>query len=408
MTWKSPAALSVLLLANCSLLHLREESKLLAASGTVAVSVTISEKDRPDTRVLAYMKTSGSPVMAGCQTIGRDGVALLMLRPDHRFGIVAFTDRNKNRALDPGEPAGWQENVAPYPLDRTGGAAPFIRLSLTPWQPLPGQKHRIALPPEDPALGSALGVALGEVASLDEPRFAAEVGSSGLWQPQETLEKHGFGVYFTEPFDPQRIPVLFVNGIGGSPQDWRYFISHLDRKKYQAWFYVYPSGLRLEKAATGLAKSIDILRRRYQPREFHVVAHSMGGLVARGALLRAEKPVTKFVSISTPWGGHKAAEGGLRHLRHPLPSWHDMVPGSDYQESLFTRTAPAEFYLIYGKKTKTAPWLSAENDGVVDVASELDPKAVTEARAVVMFPLDHEGILQSPHTLGQVERFLAK
>ncbi|MEO5713958.1 MAG: alpha/beta fold hydrolase [Luteolibacter sp.] len=407
MTWKIPAALSVLLLANCSLLHLREESRLLTASGTIGVSVSVPPADRASTRVLAFLRKSGGTVMAGCQTPGKDGIALLLLRPENRYGIAAFTDRNGNRMLDPGEPAAFAENIAPVPLNERKAKAPMIRLTLSPWKPQPGQPSKIALPAEDPALGSALGVALGEVASLDDPRFTMEVGSTGLWKPQETLVEHGAGIYFVEPYDPGRIPVLFVSGIGGSPQDWRHFINHLDKRRYQAWFFCYPSGLHLDRTAEALAKSIDILRRRYQPREFNVVAHSMGGLVARGALLRCEKPATKFVSISTPWGGHKAAEGGLRHLRHPLPSWHDMVPGSAYQESLFTRSVPAEFYLIYGKKTKKSPWLSAENDGVVDVASELEPKAVKEARAVKMFPLDHEAILQSSDTLGQVERFLA-
>ena len=403
------AFLPVCLLANCSLLHLREESKLLDASGTVVVNVSAPAADREKTSVLAYLrKNGGAPVMAGHQTLGEDGLALLMLRPQHRYGIVAFTDRNENRSLDTGEPAAWQENIAPVPLNQTPEKPQFVDLTLTPWKPRPGQSDRIALPAEDSSLGGVLGAALGEVASLDEPRFTTEVGSSGLWQPQETLEKHGFGIYFIQPYDPQRIPVLFVNGIGGSPQDWRYFIEHLDQRKYQAWFYVYPSGLRLDKSANALGKAIDILHRRYNPPQLHVVAHSMGGLVARAAIQRGNSPVSKFVSISTPWGGHKAAEGGLRHLRHPLPSWKDMVPGSTYQQGLFTRPVPAEFYLIYGEKTKNAPWLSEANDGTVDVGSELDPHAVKEARAVVRFPLDHEAILQSPDTLRQVEKFLAK
>ena len=51
---------------------------------------------------------------------------------------------------------------------------------------------------------------------------------------------------WTDPeFDPDKIPVLFVHGIGGTPLDWKYLAKGLDRHRFQPWFYYYPSGLRL-------------------------------------------------------------------------------------------------------------------------------------------------------------------
>ena len=50
------------------------------------------------------------------------------------------------------------------------------------------------------------------------------------------------------------------------------------------------------------------------------VAHSTGGLVSRGYLL-----------ISTPWGGHKGAETGVKRAPVVVRVWRDMVPGSEYQ-----------------------------------------------------------------------------
>ncbi len=52
MNWKFALDLTIPMLAGCSLLHLREEAKLLAASGTVAISVAVPENDAQVERAL--------------------------------------------------------------------------------------------------------------------------------------------------------------------------------------------------------------------------------------------------------------------------------------------------------------------------------------------------------------------
>ncbi|WP_156346379.1 hypothetical protein [Verrucomicrobium spinosum] len=44
------------------------------------------------------------------------------------------------------------------------------------------------------------------------------MGGSGLWRPLGFLSGNTLGLYFTEPYDPGRIPVVFVYGIGGGPR----------------------------------------------------------------------------------------------------------------------------------------------------------------------------------------------
>ena len=131
------------------------------------------------------------------------------------------------------------------------------------------------------------------------------------------------GIYFTEPYDPTRVPVLLVYGIGGTPQDFRYFSDHFDRKRYQVWIFHYPSGMRLERVARAMGAGLDLLKQRYGFKQCDVVAHSMGGLVARAAIDEAVRNegsnfIPKFVSISTPWGGHAAASAGIRRLKKPV------------------------------------------------------------------------------------------
>ena len=87
----------------------------------------------------------------------------------------------------------------------------------------------------------------------------------------------------------------------------------------------------------------------------HVVAHSIGGLVSRAAITKAVSAegsnfIPRFVSISTPWCGHAAAESGIRHLKKPVPSMIDVAPESDYLRSLYTTPLPkgTTHDLIYG------------------------------------------------------------
>ena len=93
-------------------------------------------------------------------------------------------------------------------------------------------------------------VALGQIVDWNQPRFALDpAGSEGLWQPATSLNRYGLGIWFLEPYDPQRIPVLLVHGLGGTAGDWKEFSAKLDTKRFQVWLYAYPSGLRIGESA---------------------------------------------------------------------------------------------------------------------------------------------------------------
>lgn len=261
------------------------------------------------------------------------------------------------------------------------------------------------MPVENKALGGVTQVALGDIASLDEPRFAPEAGGSGLWRPLGFLSGNTLGPYFTEPYDPGRIPVVFVYRIGGSPQDWRYFIDHFDRKRYQLWYFHYPSGMRLDRVSGVLATGLRSLRERHHFPVCYVVAHSMGGLVSRTAITHAAKDeganfIPKFVSISTPWGGHQAAEAGIRHLKKPVPSWLDVRPGSDFLLNIYATPLPKDtvHHLIYGSIEKGPFCLKGENDGVVTVVSETDLRVKESTPSFRHLLREHTEILQKQET----------
>ncbi|MGC4073824.1 MAG: hypothetical protein QM760_15195 [Nibricoccus sp.] len=63
------------------------------------------------------------------------------------------------------------------------------------------------------------------------------------------MHRHGTGIYFLEPYDPDRTPVLLIHGASGSPGDWRSMAPLLDQSKHQLWLFGYPSGLRLDDSS---------------------------------------------------------------------------------------------------------------------------------------------------------------
>ena len=235
----------------------------------------------------------------------------------------------------------------------------------------------------------------------------------GLWAPLDFLSQVGIGVFFAEPYDPKRIPILFVSGAGGYPQEWRTYVESLDPARYQAWFFVYPSGQRLEYSAAILQRCVEDLRKRYGFERLYLTAHSMGGLVSRGFIQRAREAgdisyLRLFVSVSTPWEGHRAAVYGVEYSPAVIPSWIDMQTNSQYQQAIFARPfgQSLAYYLFYSQVDPKAPREKAD-DGAVTVISQLRPEAVRDAREVLGFTENHDSILISRNAIAAYQRILS-
>jgi len=202
-----------------------------------------------------------------------------------------------------------------------------------------------------------------------------------------------------------------VHGASGSAQDFRYFIEHLDRTRYQAWVYQYPSGAPLEPMAHLLYWKLLNLQLRYGFTRLDLVAHSMGGLVARRFLMdhAAEFPqLTEFVSISTPWGGQRGAALGVAHSPAVIPSWRDLQPDGPYLDALFAHPLPPgiHYTLLFGNLSGEG-LLREPSDGTILVSSQLRPEAQHEASLVMGFDESHAGILSSPKVVSEVQRVFA-
>ena len=161
------------------------------------------------------------------------------------------------------------------------------------------------------------------------------------------------GLYFLEPYDPNRIPVVFVHGLMSTPFDWVKTINGLQqdpevRKRYQPWVFSYATGNPILYSALRLREElakVDKLYPNHLP--YVVVGHSMGGmlthaqvttvteamwekdpkigpfaksvfasnssnsLVVRALTYHANPRIKRVVFICTPHRGSNMASGGL-------------------------------------------------------------------------------------------------
>jgi pimeloyl-ACP methyl ester carboxylesterase len=96
-----------------------------------------------------------------------------------------------------------------------------------------------------------------------------------------------------EPYRADKIPVVMVHGLMSSPMTWVPLFNDLRgdpelRKRYQFWFFGYPTGLPIGYSASILRQQLNLVRATYDPNgtnpnfnQMVLVGHSMGGLLSR-------------------------------------------------------------------------------------------------------------------------------
>jgi pimeloyl-ACP methyl ester carboxylesterase len=334
-----------------------------------------------------------------------------------RYYLMAFADRQQDgRFQEEDDLIGLYEGGRMLDLNGSGG---YTNLTIELQE-----SSQVALPE---AVAAVRGVGaekkfewrerfIGEVTCLDNPLFCQEVASKGFWEPVSFAAEVGLRIYFLEPYDPARIPVLFVHGANGHPGNFRALIEQLDRKHFQPWVVLYPSGIRLGDCREFLSSLVSEARLTYQFEELLVVAHSMGGLVSRGLILRNKEAAGRcripvFITFATPWNGHDAVALGVNHAPAVIPSWYDMLPGSPYITALNEEALPEEtrhhlFFAFEGKGG--SPFSSDNTDGTVPIKSQLYMPVQEQAESVVGIAANHVSILSDADSIRLFNAALAR
>jgi len=209
------------------------------------------------------------------------------------------------------------------------------------------------------------------------PKNLLLFGMMGTLSGANMMEKTG--LYFLEPYDPSRIPVVFVHGLASTPFTWVKTINGLQqdpevRKRYQPWVFGYATGNPILYSALRLREElakVDKLYPNHLP--YVIVGHSMGGmlthaqvttvtpamwerdkkigaaaksifanntrdsLVVRSLTYRANPRIKRVVFVCTPHRGSKMATGGLGSLavslirlpRHLLSTVKDSLTSAE-------------------------------------------------------------------------------
>lgn len=398
------------LLTGCTYWELKRNITHLERMAFIGGKISWDDCNFP---LVAILTAGTSGKIVDSYTLVKPG-SFIFVVPAGIYRLAAFVDMNHNLTYQPGlDPAAFYDKTIDV---RTTAARAIddiqfhvakdvrVRFDLASLQKFPGKREPGGLP----------GIHLGEITKINDPRFSRQNGEIGLWRPADFLFDVGAGIYFLEAYDPHKMPVIFFHGVAGNPAEWKFLIEQLDSKQFQTWLVYYPSGLRIDTTALFIARSLGMLNARYGVQRYAMVAHSIGGLVVRATINRMiiageGANLATLVTLSTPWGGHAAAESGVKHAPVAIPLWNDIIPECSFLTDLFRNPLPAQcpYYLLFSYNG-VSRLLNEPNDGAVAISSELSQDAQQTATKILGFKENHESILKSPEVSRVLNAILAE
>ncbi|MBK7862354.1 MAG: alpha/beta hydrolase [Archangiaceae bacterium] len=395
MTFRTLTLFSLLAQSACIGFQVRKENNALGPlsefEGTVSAGDVALEEGRPII-VLLVREDGAKPRVESSAVLYHPG-RYHFFANEGRYSVFAFEDLNSNLRIDDNEPRGaaakqllLHEGKLHSPVDLTLKNDPS--LAAIDWHPT----H-------------------DEVIKIDDDRLRERLGRKGHWAPAQWRAESGDDrLFLMEPYDPHRTPVVFVPGVGGTPDDMKAVIESLDHSRYQVWLFWYASGMRMSLSAQSLESVLDEYRVLHDFSNVVVVAQCVGGMVARDAItqMRERTPpysVAALVTFSTPWTGHRMAESGTSISPMTVPAWIDMSEGSAFQKSIIATAVPEVphyMFFSYGKGSDVG------DDGTVALTSELDLTMQRRATEIIGFSETHMGIVTNKESLAHFNEILGK
>jgi pimeloyl-ACP methyl ester carboxylesterase len=182
-----------------------------------------------------------------------------------------------------------------------------------------------------------IGPARVELASDRTTPLAAQVARGhlatlewlGLFESDFKRPGYEAALYMMRPYEPGKIPVVFVHGLFSSPRAWMQTINELRNApeldaRFQYWVFLYPTGLPIPASAARLRDSLVDVRESLDPlhqdRAFEqmvLVGHSMGGILSK--MMVQDSGLTLWdATITVPHDRFKAPPQLRSSLDHVL------------------------------------------------------------------------------------------
>ncbi len=261
------------------------------------------------------------------------------------------------------------------------------------------------------------------VCDAAEPQIPRE--ANGLAE-KRLLAYEATGLCMLQPYEPGKVPVLFIHGLWSTPASWEAMIHSLSNdpalaKQYQFWTFGYSTGDPIPYSAHLLRNALDELRREIDPNKADgsldrlvVVGHSMGGLLAKmmvvepgdrlwrgisdrpfadltgeesdrdllrnGLMFRARPEVSRVVFIATPHRGSPIDRGAIGRVGSRLV--RKSCPIQAAHDRLVNRNPPDFFRGLFRDKLPTSIDELEEGNILLGILADL-PIRAPKAHSIV-------------------------
>lgn len=227
----------------------------------------------------------------------------------------------------------------------------------------------------------------GDLGDRREEALVESAGGAGVLRPYAR-------------YDPALRPVALVHGIKGHPGELRPVADRLlARGDVQPFMFLYDDRRRyLDRSGDDLARALAELACLRTGQRLVIVAHSMGGIVARCALNSMTDPrwlsasgaagdpcVADFAAIDllavdTPWSGFADPAIDLRALWPGERSWVDMVSNSDVLTRLGAPALPVHVKIHHVEADQAGAGLEPDR---IRTLGDLDDRALTRLQRAI-------------------------
>ena len=215
----------------------------------------------------------------------------------------------------------------------------------------------------------------------------------------EELEERR-GLFMLQPYQATKIPLVFVHGLLSTPHTWLRMMNGMladrrIRKRFQIWFFFYPTGNPIVISAAALRKSLLEVRQVFDPHRRHrafdemvLVGHSMGGVLSR---LMVQSSGERFWNVLSdqPLASY---EGLTTKQRARLRSlfWFEPVP--HIRRVVFLAAPHRGSALATGLIGRIGSWLTSLPAATLEGLSQLRGLVTGHSRSDFLFAESATGI----------------